>query len=144
MFRKILYPTDFSQGAQKAVNYLLQLRQSGTEEVVILHVIDTRSLRVPEIYGIPELSLLGEKQAEEAMPCAVEIANILNDAGIKTNIRIEKGVPLTEILRIEKEEDVSLIVMGSHGKSNVKEMLLGSVTEKVVRKAAKPVLVVKR
>ena len=64
--------------------------------------------------------------------------------GYKTILRIEKGIPFKEILRVEKEEDVSLIVIGSHGTSNVKEMLLGSVSEKVVRKAEKPVLVVKR
>ena len=49
------------------------------------------------------------------------------------------------ILRVdETEEDISLIVIGSHGKSNVKEMLLGSVSEKVIRKSKRPVLVVKR
>jgi nucleotide-binding universal stress UspA family protein len=44
---------------------------------------------------------------------------------------------------VEKEEDVTLIVIVSHGTSNVKEMLLGSVSEKVIRKAEKPVLIVK-
>ena len=73
-----------------------------------------------------------------------KIAEKLSDAGIKTIIRIEKGIPFKEILRVEKEEDVSLIIIGSHGTSDVKEMLLGSVSEKVVRKAEKPVLVVKR
>ena len=48
------------------------------------------------------------------------------------------------ILRAEEEEGVSVVVIGSHGKSNIKEMLLGSVSEKVVRKAKSPVLVVKR
>jgi nucleotide-binding universal stress UspA family protein len=47
-------------------------------------------------------------------------------------------------LRVEDEEDVSAIVIGSHGKSNIKEMLLGSVSETVIRKSKKPVLVVKR
>ena len=144
MFRKILYPTDFSDGSKKAVDYLIQLKEAGTEEVVILNVVDTRSLHIPEIYGIAGLSMLGEKQADAAIISANEVAKILNNAGIKTIIKIGKGIPLTEILRVEKEEDVSLIVIGSHGTSNVKEMLLGSVTEKVVRKAEKPVLIVKR
>jgi nucleotide-binding universal stress UspA family protein len=47
-------------------------------------------------------------------------------------------------VRIEEEENISLTVIGSHGKSNVEEMLLGSVSEMVVRKAKGPVLVVKR
>ena len=59
-------------------------------------------------------------------------------------MRIEKGIPFKEILRVENEEDIPLIVIGSHGKSNVEEMLLGSVSEKVIRKAKSPVFVVKR
>ena len=51
---------------------------------------------------------------------------------------------MNEILKVEQEEGVSLIAIGSHGKSNVKEMLLGSVSEKVIRKSGTPVLVVKR
>jgi len=47
-------------------------------------------------------------------------------------------------LRVEEEEKVSLIVIGSHGKTNIKEMLMGSVSEKVVRRAKNPVLVIKR
>jgi len=143
MFRKILYPTDFSDRSRKALAYLMQLKDAGTEEVVILHVVDTRNLHIPEIFGMLDLSLLGEKQADAAVKKAEHIVGKLNDIGIKTIIRIEKGVPFKEILRVEKEERVSLIVIGSHGTSNVEEMLLGSVSEKVIRKSKAPVLVVK-
>jgi nucleotide-binding universal stress UspA family protein len=144
VFSKILYPTDFSDVSKIAINYLIQLKDAGTKEVVILHVVDTRNLHIPDIYAIMDLSLLGEKQAISAKKKANKISEKLSDAGIKTIIRIEKGIPFKKMLRVEKEEDVSLIVIGSHGTSNVKEMLLGSVSEKVVRKAEKPVLVVKR
>jgi nucleotide-binding universal stress UspA family protein len=150
MFRKILYPTDFSDVSKKALKYLIQLKEAGTEEVVILHVVDTRSLNLPEIYYLPEVypfldfSLLGEKRELAAQEEANKIAKRLNDLGIKTIVRIEKGIPFREIIRAEAEEDISLIVIGSHGISNVQEMLLGSVSENVIRKAKKPVLVVKR
>ena len=143
MFRKILYPTDFSDRSKKALTYLTQLKAAGTEEVVILHVVDTRNLHIPEIFSMLDLSLLGEKQAAAAAKEAKKIAGKLNDAGIKTTIRIEKGIPFQEILRVEKEESVSLVVIGSHGASNVEQMLLGSVSEKVIRKSKAPVLVVK-
>ena len=123
MFRKILYPTDFSNGSKISINYLIQLKDAGTKEVVILHVVDTRNLHIPDIYAMMDLSLLGEKQAISARKKAIKIAEKLSDAGIKTIIRIEIGIPFKEILRVEKEEDVSLIVIGSHGTSNVKEML---------------------
>jgi nucleotide-binding universal stress UspA family protein len=68
----------------------------------------------------------------------------LQEVVIKAKVRIEKGIPFTEILRVEGEEDISLIITGSHGKSKGAEMLLGSVSEKVIRRAERPVLVVKR
>ncbi len=54
-----------------------------------------------------------------------------------------QGDPFKEIIRVAEEEDVSVIVIGSHGRTDIVEMLLGSVAEKVVRKAKRPVLVVK-
>jgi nucleotide-binding universal stress UspA family protein len=68
----------------------------------------------------------------------------LKKLGFQVKVRIEREVPFREILKVEEEEDVSVIVIGSHGKSNIGEMLLGSVSEKVVRKSKKPVLIVKR
>jgi nucleotide-binding universal stress UspA family protein len=143
MFRKILYPTDFSDRSKKVLPYLKQLKDAGTEEVVILHVVDTRSLHIPEVYAMMDLSLLGERQAQAAARKAAHMAGKLNDIGIKTTIRIENGIPFKEILKVAAEENVSLIVIGSHGTSNIEEMLLGSVSEKVIRKAKNPVLVVK-
>ena len=143
MFRKILYPTDFSDRSKKATAYMKQLKDAGTEEVVLLHVVDTRKLHIPEVYAMLDLSVLGDKQASDAATEAGHIAGILNDLGIRTKIRIEKGVPFKEILKVESEEDVSLFIIGSHGSSNVEEMLLGSVSEKVIRKAKGPVLVVR-
>jgi len=119
-----------------------QFKDAGTEEVVILHVVDTRKLHIPE-YAIKEISALGDKQASAAAEEANHMAKQLNDIGIRTMIRIEKGIPFKEILRVETEEAVSLIVIGSHGISNVENMLLGSVSEKVIRKAKGPVLVVR-
>ena len=143
MFRKILYPTDFSERSKKALTYMKQLKDAGTEEVVILHVVDTRKLHIPEVYAITGVSVLGDKQANAAAEVAHNMARTLNDIGIRTMIRIEKGIPFKEILRVETEEAVTLIVIGSHGISNVENMLLGSVSEKVIRKAKGPVLVVR-
>ena len=142
MFRKILYPTDFSDRSKKALTYIKDFKNAGSEEVVILHVVDTRKLHIPEVYAIAGVSVLGDKQASAAAEEADHIAKQLNDIGLRTMIRIEKGIPFKEILKVETEEAVSLIVIGSHGKSNVEEMLLGSVSEKVIRKAKGPVLVV--
>lgn len=147
MFRKILFPTDFSDTSKKVIPYLKYLHSIGkiheTEEVIILHVVDTY-LRTPFLYAANEFLAAIDKIIDKARAAAGEVAKSLNDVGIKTRVRIERGFPLHEILRIENEESVDLIILGSHGRSNIEEMLLGSVSENVIRKAKCPVLVVKR
>ena len=147
MFRKILYPTDFSDVSKIAIEYIKQLKESGVEELLVLHVIDERGLQFSYPYLLDKYSGdKGVKQSlkDEAMKKLAEIENKLKDCGFKITSRIEFGVPLKEILKAEQKEDISIIIIGSHGKSNVEEMLLGSVSEKVVRKCKKPILVVKR
>ena len=144
MFLKILYPTDFSDTANKAIPFLKQFKDTGTEEVIILHIIDTYRLRIPSIYMPTNLISFIDKMVIEATEKAQKVADVLTDAGIGTRIRIEQGLPFREILRVEDEEDVSIIVIGSHGRSNIEEMFLGSVSENVMRKSKSPVLIVKR
>jgi nucleotide-binding universal stress UspA family protein len=147
MFKKILYPTDFSEVSGKALTFIKQLKEAGTQEVVVLHVIDERELASALQHlegGLPyqdEIEKVMEKNADEGTKATQAE---LKQAGFQVKTRIEKGIPFKEILRVEEEEGVSIIVIGSHGKSNVGEMLLGSVSEKVVRKSKKPVLVIKR
>ena len=147
MFKKILYPTDFSDVSKKALDYIKQLKGAGTQEVVVLHVIDEREIEhiahLAELnVSIEELENRREEYAKEEMK-AIEAE--LKSSGFKVKTEIEKGVPFRDILKAEEQEaDVSVVVLGSHGKSCVTEMLLGSVSEKVVRKSSKPVLVVRR
>ena len=144
MFKKILYPTDFSEVSKKAINYIKQLKDAGTEEVVVLHVVNEKGVEAIALYAsgsFDELLQRVEKQAADEME---KIEADLKESGFKVKLRIEIGIPLTDILKVEQEEGVSVIVIGSHGKSNVKEMLLGSVSEKVIRKSKNPVLVIRR
>ena len=143
MFEKILYPTDFSEVSTKVLGYVKRLRETGTQEVVALHVIDKKSLEF--MFYDTQKSLEVETELIQRAQLDMErIVDELNRCGFIARARIETADPFREIVRIEEEEDVSLIVIGSHGKSNIEEMLLGSVSEKVVRKAKGPVLVVKR
>ena len=147
MFEKILYPTDFSDASKKALDYIKQLKGAGTKEVVILHVIDEREIEhiahLAELnVSIEELEKRREEYAKEEMKA---IETELKNSGFKVKTRIDKGIPFRDILKAEEQEkDVSVVVLGSHGKSCIAEMLLGSVSEKVVRKSNKPVLVVRR
>lgn len=145
MFEKILYPTDFSDVAMKALDYIKQLREGGSRKVIVLHVIDSRGDQAARMYLTDrEYEEAGKRIAAQKKELLDKIQEELKEAGLEVDCRIKKGVPLIEILKTEEDEDISVIVMGSHGMSNIEEMLLGSVSEKVIRKSKKPVLVIKR
>jgi nucleotide-binding universal stress UspA family protein len=145
MFDKILYPTDFSEVAGKAYAYVKQLQAAGTKEVVLLHVIDHRSFEVLAAHdSAMRAKDIEQKMEDDALKEMNTTAEELQKLGLSVSVRLVKGIPFCTILDVAEEEDVDAIVVGSHGKSNVAEMLLGSVSEKVVRKSKRPVLVVKR
>ena len=128
MFEKILYPTDFSDVAEKALTYIKKLKDSGAREVVVLHVIDIRGGdRLHRFLGEEKFKALEKSREEETQRHFRGIAKELEEAGFKVTLRSETGIPVREILRVEKEEDVSAVVIGSHGMSNLQELFLGSV-----------------
>ena len=150
MFEKILYPTDFSDVSKKALAFIMGMREAGVKEVVVLRVIDQK--RTEYTHGISwagknEIKFFDSANKEleqEAVEELKPIKSKLRAAGLAVKLRVEKGVPRLKILEVEKQEDVAAIVLGSHGRSNVAEMLLGSVSEHVIRHCKKPVIVVKR
>lgn len=143
MFKKILFPTDFSDVSHKAVKYIKQLKSAGAHEVIILHVIDENELlvlsRVPDQYL--QITADMEKEIEKKMTSIV--ANMTAE-GFHVKPMVKTGKPFKEIMLTAVEEKVSLIVIGSHGKSNIEEMLMGSVSENVIRHAKVPLLVISR
>jgi len=147
MFEKILYPTDFSDVSKKAMDFIKQLKGAGTKEVVVFHVIDERILNRIQHHseaGINVNKELEKKMEEHAQEEIRAIEGELKKSGFDVKTRIDKGIPFREILKAEQEEDISVVVIGSHGVSCIEEMFLGSCSEKVIRKSHKPVLVVRR
>lgn len=144
MFKKILFPTDFSDVSRKALDYVISLKDVGVEVVVIIHVIDQRSLRVIDNLAIMNSHELEREMMARATEALEKVEKKLEDNGFEVKSLLKIGFPVIEILDAEKDEDVSIIVIGSHGKSNLEEMFLGSVSEKVIRKCEKPVFVIKR
>jgi len=145
MFDKILYPTDFSEVAIKALDYIKRIKASGVEEVIVLHVIDERgSDAVQRFLGEREFNALQHNKQEETKKMLKVVEKELTESGLKVKLLVKTGMPVQEILKVEEEENVSAIVIGSHGWSNLQEIFLGSVSEKVIRRSKRPVLVVKR
>ena len=147
MFKKILYPTDFSDCASAAIPYIKSMKKMGTKELIILHVIDIRSSTIVDTTAFGEMFVypyditdILKKEAENHMKQLIkQFSRYFNVIPL-----IVEGIPIKEIIAIAQIHKVSCIILGSHGKSNIEEMLLGSVTEKVVRKSPIPCLVIKR
>jgi nucleotide-binding universal stress UspA family protein len=149
---KVLFPTDFSDVSKKVRPYLIGLQSMGIEQVVLLNVVNERRVRSMAQgavwFGRDLVSFQEDiyKELEEtARKNMQELKEILEAAGIpKVTVRIERGLPHTKILEVEAEEKPDVLVLGSHGRSNVTELLLGSVSEHVIRHCSSPVFVVKR
>ena len=146
MFERVLYATDFSDMSKKALGYVKQLKEAGAKEVVVLHVIDRGEFARTALDegGALDIKKLERDMDEHTTREMGQIETKLKKSGMNAKLRIERGVPLRTILMVEEEEDVSVVVLGSHGKGLVQEIFLGSVSEGVIRKSIKPVLVIRR
>jgi nucleotide-binding universal stress UspA family protein len=143
MFEKILYPTDFSEEANKALDFVVSLKDAGAREVVVLHVIEKGSFDAIARYATKDIVEIEKNLKKRAMAELRPIEERLTKEGLKVKVIVTTANPYMGILNAERKEKVSVIVIGSHGMSNIAEILLGSVSEKVVRRAKVPVLVVR-
>ena len=132
-FKKVFYPTDFSLCSSRTLEYVREFRKAGCEEVIIGSVIDTRPHRMR--FDADQAQRETEKRLDV-------IRKELEERGLKAKVIVRQGTPLEKLLDIAKEEEVSMICLGSTGKGFFKEMMMGSVSESIVRKAKCPVLVI--
>jgi universal stress protein A len=132
ILKKILAPTDFSDLSARGVRYACQLAKAVGAEVTIFHVIVDES-------GINKREMEEHKQRLDEF-----VAKNVDDVGANLRIRkvVDAGQPYGAIVDCAENERIDLIVMSSHGRSGLSRMLIGSVTDKVLRAASCPVLVV--
>ncbi len=146
---RILLPTDFSDAAACAVPYACELATQFGAELHVLFVVRDPASEVPDfgmglafpgyLEHLPERS----QKLEEA---AVEhLTTVLPDGwdGSRVVLATRKGSPFQRIIEYAREHQTDLIVMGTHGRGMLSHTLLGSVAERVVRKAPCPVLTVR-
>jgi len=139
-FSNILAPTDLSEAAHAGVQAAFDLVSEGGK-VIVLHVIDD----IPLTYGyvgmsIPDPQVVARlmKGAEEELEACIPP----HPPGIEVTEKVLTGNPFEVIVRLASEEEVDLVVMGTHGRSGLKHALIGSVTEKTIRRSPCPVLVI--
>jgi nucleotide-binding universal stress UspA family protein len=140
--KNILVPSDFSECSEQAVLYGLELARKFDATLHLLHVVQDPAAQAwaAEGFAMPLLEVIEQwqKQAEERLTAAVPLAD---RARVRAAATV--GSPYPEILRYAEEQEIDLIVMGTHGRGGVRHMLLGSIAEKVVRRSPCPVLTVR-
>jgi len=142
--KTILAPTDFSETSKVALNHAKALAEKFGATLHLLHVLPDPHAQAwsIEAAGVP----VDELQTRWGREAKARLDEALTDAERSqlhavTETRV--GHPFLEIIRYAKANDVDLIVIGTHGRGAIEHMLLGSVAEKVVRKAPCAVLTVR-
>jgi universal stress protein A len=138
-FKTILHPTDFSQSASQALGMAGSLAREHGAKLILLHVAQ---LPVSSVAGLPVPR--PPPPTGDWSGLRAELDGLA--AGIK-NLTVEsrllEGEPVSTIVDLAREIGADMIVIGSHGRTGLSRVLLGSVAEHVVRKAGCPVLTVK-
>jgi len=143
MISRILIPTDFSDPAQYALEYALDLNKLYTARLYLLHVLqdftdfsefNLSPSMLPQLYA--EFEQSATKRLEE-------IVNTKIPSDMNCDTYILHGIPFFEIIQFARNESVDLIVIGTRGRTGLQHVLFGSTAEKVVKKAPCAVLSVR-
>lgn len=140
--KKLLVPTDFSKQAENALKVAAILAKKHNAEIYLLHMLEVPMQEVDQGMmesHIPEV-LFFMKMAHKRFE---DIMNSDYLKGIKVHETVKSDISFNEIKATCTELNIDLIVMGSHGTTGLREMFVGSNTEKVVRTSEVPVLVIK-
>lgn len=142
--REILCPTDFSEASRHALEHAVMLAKWYDSQITALHVIYVPLVRQPPIFGAAFVDMAQEADSnvcryDEALNRWLKPAQ---QAGIRTEIVVDAGDPARMILERARSRRADLIVMGTHGLSGFERFMLGSVSERVLRRADCPVMTV--
>ena len=137
---KILVPVDFSHDSDHALDYAIDLGQQFHSVLVLIHVIHMHLPHIVEA-SYPNIMEYMRTEAEAQINSRRERPI---GAGMRASVIVESGIPATRIVDVAEDQDVDLIVMGTHGRTGLHRILLGSVAERVVGLSRCPVLTVPR
>jgi nucleotide-binding universal stress UspA family protein len=143
IFKKILCPLDFSKHSNRALDTACELARDHQAALVIMHAYVIPSYPLPEGYVLASSETVAEILSKTQQAMNEARAKAVASGVSNVEIVMTEGAPFSEIVRVAREQAVDLIVIATHGRTGLKHALLGSVTEKVVRKAPCAVLTVR-
>ncbi|MCM8821806.1 MAG: universal stress protein [Candidatus Omnitrophica bacterium] len=135
-FFRILYPTDWSEYALAALQYIKGLKNAGVEEVIVAHIMDEKAMGLQTLEKFKEFEKIDIEKLEK-------VKQDLEAEGFNVKTHLRVGKPRYDLIKVAREEDVTLIVMAAHGKGYVKGILWGSVSRNVIEYSDRSVLLVR-
>jgi universal stress protein A len=144
--RKILVPTDFSEYSDKALAQAVDIARKYNSKIYLLHVIDQGVQQCVVDYCladevVKQIEKEGFNTAQEKLK--KELSKLSGMKGLDVEYDVKQGVPYDVIIKEQKEKEIDLIVIASHGKTGLMKYFMGSVAERVLRDAKSPVLLVR-
>ena len=136
----ILVAYDGSEPAQKAVDHAIA--DHADKDIILLRVVEIAGGATSAGFNLIK-EKLKQSRGEGPVEIPSRIKDKLDDADIEFEVETAYGEPAKQIVEFAEENDVEQILIGNHGRSGVSRVLLGSVAEKVVRRASMPVTVVR-
>ncbi len=141
VLKKILCPVDHSECSYLALKYAISLALKDEAKLYLMHVIDTR-LYDTEIYKFSPYKLNEIDMSKIRTDLMKSLPEGTTDV-LEVETVVVKGVPFNEIINAATEVHADIIVLGTHGRTGLSHIVMGSVAEKVVRTAPCPVLTVR-
>ena len=140
--RRILVPLDFSEHAGLILNWAIHLAGEHRSRILLLHVYHL-PVEFQQLEGAYLPADFWTNVKNEAETQLARHADQVREAGIEVEALVREGYPATVILEEAETLEADLIVIGTHGHTGLKHLLLGSIAERVVQRAPCPVLTVK-
>jgi nucleotide-binding universal stress UspA family protein len=143
-WKRILCPVDFSETARAAMETAIELAEKFGAEVVLVHAYPIPGYTFPDGSAVASSRML-QDLADEAARHLEEWRQLAVKGGAqRVSVETAVGDPAGEIVRIAQDWKADLVVMGTHGRTGIEHALMGSIAERVVRRAKCPVLTVRR
>ncbi len=144
--KTILVPTDFSESSDRALEKAVDMAEKYNAKVILLHVIDEKVQQCAADYCLKDedVGKLEEETTRRSTQRLVDEATALKGSRhVEIDYDLKTGTPAEVILAEQLRTGTDLIIIGTHGKKGIMKHLIGSVTDKVVRAAKSPVMVVR-
>ncbi|MFN3530915.1 MAG: universal stress protein [Candidatus Brocadia sp.] len=140
--KNILCPIDYSVYSEMALKYAIEFAEKYEAKLYLMHVLDIRVYDIsdPDLYNV---SIVDTETIEKLRERLLRCVNEDTKGRIPVEAIIIQGVPFAEIIKASRDYKIDLIVLGTHGRTGLSHAIMGSVAEKVVRKAPCPVLTIR-